>query len=64
MVDRSDIEAKIREIQGTFEQAKQTARDRTVMAAAGGAALLLLSFLWGRRKGRKARAVVEVYKLD
>lgn len=63
MVERADIEAKVREIEGAVGDVQEVARERTVMALAAGAGLLLLSFLWGRRKGRRGAAVVEVYRV-
>jgi hypothetical protein len=63
MVDRSEIEAKVREIEGILEDTKETVRNRVVLGAGAAVGVLLLSFLWGRRKGRKSAAVVEVYKV-
>ncbi|MDP8958994.1 MAG: hypothetical protein M3N51_07305 [Actinomycetota bacterium] len=63
MVERADIESKVREIEGVLEDAKESAREKSVLLAASALGAVVLSFLWGRRKGRKSAAVVEVYKV-
>lgn len=63
VVERADIEGKVREIEQAVGDAREAAKERSVMVLAAGAGLLLLSFLWGRRKGRRGAAVVEVYRV-
>ena len=62
-VQRSDLEDKLREIQGVIDETKEGARTIGVAAAIGIILLLLIVFLAGRRKGKKGSARVEVYRL-
>jgi len=63
-VTRDDIEAKLREIQGGADAGAEAARGAGIVA---GAAVLLialiLAFLWGRRRGKKRRTVVEIRRI-
>jgi len=62
-VQRSDLEDKLREIQGVVDDTAEGARNIGVAAALGVVALLFLVYLLGRRKGRRGSAQVEVYRL-
>jgi hypothetical protein len=62
-IDRADLEAKLREIQEVIEETAEGARNTGVLAALGGAVLVLVVYLAGRRKGRKAATRVEIYRL-
>lgn len=62
-VQRSDLEEKLREIQGVIDDTAEGARNVGVVAAVGVIVLLLLVYLLGRRKGRKGSAQVEIYRL-
>ncbi len=62
-VERSDLEDKLREIQGVIDETAEGARNVGVAAAIGVVVLLLIVYLMGRRKGRKGSALVEVYRL-
>ena len=61
-VERADIEAKLREIQGVIDETAQGAKNVGVLAAAGVVALLVIVYLVGRRKGKKGSARIEVYR--
>ena len=61
-VEKSDLEAKLREIQGAIDETTQGAKNLGVLAAVGAVALLFIVYLLGRRKGRKGGARVEVYR--
>jgi hypothetical protein len=62
-VQRSDLEDKLREIQGVVDETAEGARNIGVAAALGVVVVLLLVYLMGRRKGRRGSAQVEVYRL-
>jgi hypothetical protein len=64
-ITRGDLEAKLREIRGTAEEATpevpETAQ-RTGMIVAAGAAMVVV-FLLGRRRGRKKNTIVEIHRI-
>jgi len=62
-VQRSDLEDKLREIQGVVDDTAEGARNIGVAAALGVVVVLALVYLMGRRKGRRGSAQVEVYRL-
>ena len=62
-VEKSDLEAKLKEIQSIVDETGEQAKGAGVIIAAVAVTLLLLFFLAGRRKGRKGSARVEVYRL-
>lgn len=62
-VQRSDLEDKLREIQGVVDDTAEGARNIGVAAAIGVVTLLVLVYVMGRRKGRRGSAQVEVYRL-
>jgi hypothetical protein len=63
-IRRSDIEAKLREINGEVRESAQAAAPM-VLAAGVAAVVVLLSaaYLIGRRRGRKRSAVVEIRRI-
>ena len=63
-IQRSDLEAKLREIEAIVDETKAQAKNTGVVLAVGTVAAVALSFLLGRKRGKKAGgARVEVYKL-
>jgi hypothetical protein len=63
-ITRDDIEAKMREIQGTTETGADAARGAGVAAAIVGVIVALaIAYLVGRRRGRKRRTVVEIRRV-
>lgn len=63
MIQRSDLEAKFREIQGTVDETRQTAQQVGAAVAIGAVVLLVLVYFLGRRRGQKGSAQVEIYRL-
>jgi len=61
-VERADLEAKLKEIQGAVDETKRTA-GVGIAAVLGVVLLVLIVYLLGRRKGRSGSARVEIYRL-
>lgn len=63
-IHRSDLEAKLRELQGEVEETKESAASTLVTVGAVVAiGVIAIAFLIGRRKGRKRTTVVEVRRI-
>jgi hypothetical protein len=63
-VERSDIEAKLREIRGEVTATADSAKSYIVAAGAAAAVLLVgVAYLLGRRKGKKKTTVVEIRRV-
>lgn len=63
MVEPSDIEAKARELQLAIEETKESAQNTAVIAGVVIAVIVVAAFVLGRRKGKRSRALVEVYRV-
>jgi len=63
-ISRTDLERKMRELQGGVDDARASA---TSYAIAAGAVVVVavvgIAFLMGRRKGKKGRTIVEVRRV-
>ena len=60
----SDLEAKIRELQGDVEETAQAATSTLVtVGAVVAVGVVAVAFLLGRRKGRRRTTVVEVRRI-
>ena len=62
-LSRDDIEAKARQIVGTVEETKESVQDKAMLAGVAVVGLVLAAVLLGRRKGKKNKSIVEVYKV-
>jgi len=62
-IQPSDIEAKAREIQAALDETRESAQNTAVLAGVAIALLVVLTFFIGRRKGKKSRAVIEIYRV-
>ena len=63
-IERSDIQAKLEELRGDVNSTTDRARPILTYAAVGGAvALVVVSFWFGRRRGRRKSTWVEVRRL-
>lgn len=62
-VSRQDIEAKANEIVSAVNQTKESARDTAVAAGVVVAILILLAFVFGRRRGSRNKTLIEVYRV-
>lgn len=63
MVTRADIEAKAQEIETVLAETRQAAKTSAVWLAVGVATVIAFAFIFGRKKGKQGKAVVEVYKV-
>lgn len=62
-IDRADLEAKLTEIEEAWGETAATARKGGVLVGLAVVAVIAVAFLWGRRRGRKASAKVEIYRV-
>ncbi|HET9202623.1 MAG TPA: hypothetical protein VFP67_05680 [Acidimicrobiia bacterium] len=62
-ITRQDIEAKANEIVSAVNQTKESARDTAVAAGVVVAILILLAFVFGRRRGSRNKTLIEVYRV-
>lgn len=63
-ISRDDIEAKLRQLAGDADDRVEAARPQLLVGAvAAVVAVGVLSYLWGRRRGRKRAAWVEIRRL-
>lgn len=62
-IQPNDIEAKAREIQDALEETRESAQNTAMLAGVAVAVVVLLAFVWGRRKGKRSQAVIEVYRV-
>ncbi len=63
MVELSDIEAKAREIEAALDETRESAMNTAVVAGVVVAMVVVTAFIIGRRRGKRSRAVVEVYRI-
>jgi hypothetical protein len=63
-ITRDDIEAKFREIKGDVDTTVERAKPVGMVVAVGGVVVALgLAYLFGRRKERKRRTIVEIKRV-
>ncbi|MGF1666898.1 MAG: hypothetical protein ACFCVC_11585 [Acidimicrobiia bacterium] len=63
MIQRSDIEAKARQIEDAINETKDAAQNTAVLAGVAVIVAILIAFLLGRKKGKAGKAIVEVYRM-
>lgn len=63
-ISRADIERKLRDMRGEVDKTAEAAR-APIMAVAGGVGvvIVILSFLFGKRRGRRKSTVVEIRRV-
>ena len=63
-ITRADIKAKLDEMRGEVEQTAEAAKT-PILAIAGGvaAAVVIVAFLLGKRRGRRKSTVVEIRRV-
>ena len=62
-VEKSDLEAKLREIEEVIDETTEAAKNTGIIIAVVAVIVLVLVFTLGRRKGKKGSARVEVFRL-
>ena len=62
-VEKSDLEAKLREIQEIVDETGEQAKTTGVIIAVAAVVIILIAYLSGRRKGKQGSARVEVFRL-
>ena len=63
-ITRADIEAKLRQMRGEVDKTAEAAKVPILaIAGAAGAAVVVLAYLFGKRRGRKKSTVVEIRRV-
>ena len=62
-ISRADIEAKARQIVSAVDETKQSARNTAVLAGVVIAVVIVIAFVFGRRRGSRNKTLVEVYRV-
>ena len=62
-ISRDDLESKLREIQQAVDEAAEGAKSPGVLAAVGVVILVFLVYLFGRGRGKKNTARIEVVRV-
>ena len=63
-IDRNDLEAKMRELQGEVNGTREAATNTLVtVGAIVAVTVIAVAFMLGRRKGRKRTTLVEVRRI-
>ena len=64
LIDRNDLEAKMRELQGEVNGTREAATNTLVtVGAIVAVTVIAVAFMLGRRKGRKRTTLVEVRRI-
>jgi hypothetical protein len=63
-ITRSDLEAKLREVTGDVNETVEAVKPQLIGGAVAVAILaLVVTYLFGRRRGRKRSAIVEIRRV-
>jgi hypothetical protein len=63
-IGRSDLEAKLRELQGNVDETKESALATAIaVGAVVAVGVVAVAFMFGRRRGRRRTTVVEVRRI-
>ncbi len=63
MVSRDDIEAKAQQLIGAVDETKESVQNKAMIATVAAAAVVAAAFIIGRRRGKRNKTVVEVYRV-
>jgi hypothetical protein len=63
-ISRADIESKLRELQGEVDENIESAKGIGTAVAIGAGVLLVVATYWfGRRRGRKRQMILEIKRI-
>jgi hypothetical protein len=62
-ISRDDIEAKARQIVSAIDETRESAKNTAVLAGVAIAVVVVMAFVMGRRRGRRSKTLVEVYRV-
>jgi ABC-type dipeptide/oligopeptide/nickel transport system permease component len=62
-ISRDDIEAKARQIVSAIDETRESAKNTAVLAGVAIAVVVVIAFVMGRRRGRRSKTLVEVYRV-
>ncbi|HLE95610.1 MAG TPA: hypothetical protein VI689_04430 [Acidimicrobiia bacterium] len=62
-ISRDDIEAKARQIVSAIDETKESAMNTAILAGVAIAVVVVFAFVMGRRRGRRSKTLVEVYRV-
>ena len=63
MIDRQAIEDKARELEEALDETQESLKSAALLGAVGVAVIIVVAYLLGRRRGKKAGARIEIHKL-
>jgi hypothetical protein len=63
MVELNDIESKARQLQAALDETRESAQNTAVVAGVVIVVVVLAAFVFGRRRGKRSKAVVEIYRV-
>lgn len=62
-VSRDEIEAKAQELIGAVDETKESVQNKAMIGVVAAAAVVAAAFIIGRRRGKRNKTVVEVYRV-
>jgi hypothetical protein len=62
-ISRDDIEAKARQIVDAIDETKESAKNTAVLAGVAIAIVVVIAFIYGRRRGSRNKTLIEVYRV-
>ena len=62
-VSRDEIEAKAQQLIGAVDETKESVQNKAMIAAVAAGAVVAAAFIFGRRRGKRNKTVVEVYRV-
>jgi uncharacterized protein with NRDE domain len=63
MVSRDDIEAKAQQLVDAVDDTAEAVQNKAIIAAVAVGVVIAAAFIIGRRRGKRNKTVVEVYRV-